>query len=189
MRFTGLDDPASPEGKPEVWRSRSCTVIGFLCGSSVITGLPSAPGLNTATFMSFNSGKYLSTRSTMESLPSSDSIMIASEANGLVIEAMRNMASSRMGTPVSGFCTPNVCEYATLPWRPITNTAPGYSPLAMPSCMRAARRCRRSVDKPTSSGRCARSPPPGTVVAQAPRLNAMTMRVSLIIFFILDLLP
>ena len=54
-------------------------------------------GLPSAVLRPLNSGRYFSTGSSTESLPSSWSIMTAVAVIGLVIEAIQKMASGRIG--------------------------------------------------------------------------------------------
>ena len=49
-------------------------------------GLPSGPGFSSPTFTSLKAGMYLATGSARASLPSSNSIIAATVAIGLVIE-------------------------------------------------------------------------------------------------------
>ena len=84
------ESPNAAYVRPEVWRSRSCTVITRLAGTR------SAPTVRFA-----NSGRYSATGAAICSLPSSARIIAASEVSGLVIEAIRKIASSSIGALAS----------------------------------------------------------------------------------------
>ncbi len=71
---------------PEVCRSKSSIVIGRLTGSSTSDGLPLSSGLSTPTITSAKAGIYFETGSPSESLPSSTSIMAATDVTGFDIE-------------------------------------------------------------------------------------------------------
>src|SRR5436190_12288730 len=145
----------APSVRPEVWRIRSWTVIGRNCGSSDISTVPSAFFFGTATLVSAKAGMYFNTGSARLSLPSSTRIMAATETIGLVIEAMRKIASVFIGALASLSRKPKASNIAILPLRAISTTAPGSSLFLTPSSMRSLSRFSRLETKPTSSGDCA----------------------------------
>ena len=69
-----------------MWRSRSSIVIGRSSGSSTNAGLPSSSGFSTPTFTSAKAGMYFETGSSSASLPSSTSIIAATDVIGFDIE-------------------------------------------------------------------------------------------------------
>src|SRR5215831_17765370 len=103
-------------------------VISRFAGSRTSSTLPSAPRFSTPTFRSFNSGRNFAAGSEMSSLPSSASIITATETIGLVIEAMRKIESGFIGIRFSRSWKPIASCAAILPSRTIIRTAPGSSP-------------------------------------------------------------
>ena len=83
-------------------------VIALRGDSSTTSVRPSAERRTTPTFRSLNDGRYFAASSAIDSRPSSASIMMASEVNGLVIEAMRKTVSARIGARVSGSRKPKL---------------------------------------------------------------------------------
>ncbi len=71
---------------PEVCRSKSRIVIGRFSGSSLSGYWPASSERSTPTFVSANAGMYFETGSSSDSLPSSTSIMIATDVTALDIE-------------------------------------------------------------------------------------------------------
>ena len=69
-----------------MWRNRSLIVIGRLSGSRTSVSVPSSPRFSTPTFVSAKAGMYFETGSSSFSLPSSTSIIAATEVIGFDIE-------------------------------------------------------------------------------------------------------
>ena len=83
-----------------MWRSRSWTVISRSAGTSVSTVLPVIGSTrSTPTCMAPMAGMYFDTGSLTNRRPSSYSIMAATDTMGLVIEAIRKIASRGIGAP------------------------------------------------------------------------------------------
>src|SRR5271166_1723094 len=141
--WTG-ESPNAAYVSPEVWRNRSCTVITRLAGKRSVPTVRSA-----------NSGRYSATGAAICSLPSSARIIAATEVSGLVIEAIRKIASSSIGPLASRSRQPKASAWAMRPPRAISTTAPGIM-LRSTSCRNVAEsRARRFAESPTSFGRSA----------------------------------
>ena len=78
--------------------------MGRLSGSSTQRRL--SPGFSTPTFTSAKAGMYFATGSSSESLPSSTSIIAATEVIGFDIEYSRKMVSAVIGSWVATSRTP-----------------------------------------------------------------------------------
>src|SRR3984957_18641644 len=85
-------------------------------------------------------------------MPSSTNIITATEVIGLLIDAIRKIASVFIGSLFSRFRNPNVSKYAIFPLRAIKTTAPGIAPLSTSDWKASVTRFNRSEEKPTSSG-------------------------------------
>ena len=96
--------------------------------------------------MNFDAG------SVSRTLPSSIIIMIETPTTGLVIDMMRKMASFGIGFRDSMSIRPCASKWAMRPFRATSVTAPEKLPAVMWRCTSSLIRCRRSVEKPTSSG-------------------------------------
>jgi hypothetical protein len=75
------------------------------------------------------------TGSVSRSLPSSYSIITATLVTGLVIDAMRNKLSVRIGVRLSTSWNPEVCTSTTFPSRAISVTMPPASWRSTNACM------------------------------------------------------
>src|SRR5258706_4335387 len=98
--------------------------------------------------MSANSGAHLVIGSVSVALPSSISIIIATDVIGLVIEAMRNSVSRCIGWPFSMLRWPWTVTWAISPWRQIRVTAPERSPPSMAPVRASGARARACWSKP-----------------------------------------
>src|ERR1700674_4344069 len=78
--------------------------------------------------------------------------MRATDVTGLVIEAIRKIASVFIGACFSRSRKPNASKKASFPWRAIRTTAPGISPFSTPIRKASLTRPSRSDEKPRSSG-------------------------------------
>ncbi len=106
-------------------------VIGRLTGSSTSAGLPLSQHFSTPTFMSAKAGMYFDTASSSLSLPSSTSIIAATDVIGFDIEYRRKMVSAVIGNLVATSRTPKFSEYTGLPRCWISMMAPGILPVAI----------------------------------------------------------
>ena len=90
----------------------------------------SRAGLPSAVLSSLNSGRYFSTGSSTESLPSSWSIRTAVAVMGLVIEAIQKIVSGRIGL-FSAMSALPIASRWTIPSGVATSVAPAISWLSM----------------------------------------------------------
>jgi hypothetical protein len=102
--------------------------------------------------------------SAISRLPSSASIIAATEVTGLVIEATRKIASSPIGAFFSRSRQPKASAYPICPPRAITSTAPGISPRSTSSRNAAETRSSRPEDNPTCFGRLTFGNPKSTMI-------------------------
>ena len=89
---------------------------------------PPTIGCSTPTLRSSNSGRYCATGARRSSLPSSTSIMAATETIGLVIEARRKIASVFHRHLLFAVLEPDRLQVGDFVAAAISNTAPGNSP-------------------------------------------------------------
>lgn len=113
------------------------------------TGASAAP---SSTRELLNAGMNFDTGSVSSSFPSSYSIMSAMLVTGLVIDAMRNIVSVRIGVFAATSWNPEACTSTTLPSRAINVTMPPASLRSMKPCMPACSRASRSAETPTEAG-------------------------------------
>ena len=107
--------------------------------------------------MASNAGSQRATGSRSWKRPSSYSIISATDAIGLVIEAMRKMASCVIGA-LPATRSPNAEKWTTLPRRATSETMPATSRRSTYACSAVSRRASRADDIPTSSGAAVGTP-------------------------------
>src|SRR4029079_14933983 len=126
-------------------------------------------------------GRYFETGSLTCILPSSTSIMAATDTIGLVMEYMRKIESGRIGSVATRSRKPKVLVQAILPRRATSITAPGTSPESTYFWVVASMRASWLDDRPTSSGAAATgstgSAQLPTVAARIKRADALDARM------------
>src|SRR5438067_2025681 len=111
---------------PEVCVSRWRIVIGRAGGRD--SNVRSASSNDVITRTPENSGRYLVTGSSTSSRPSSRSIITTADVIGLVIDAIRKIASGSSAAPAATSRVPAACRYSTRSALATTATAAGTRP-------------------------------------------------------------